>query len=443
MVRAIAGAFIFVFAGHVGAQTPSGDLVHCGDTDADTSITACTALIGSAGQSDDALGKAYTYRGFSYLKKNQYDSAIGDFSQAIKLDPGNAWALANRGNAYFNKHQQDRALEDYNAALAVNSVGYATLFYGRGSIYSGRGEYDRAIADLSEAIRQKPDFPEAFRNRGNSYYDNGQFSHAIDDYNQALQLRPVYLSALQGRGNAFAALGQYDRAIEDYDKAGGVQPGAAVFQARGNAYRAKGESEKALRDFDSAIRLATSPAALGDRGDMYLELGQSSRALEDLAEGVRLGPDDPGAYLSKGRAEFYLGKWDDAAADFQKSLSLDPANPYAFIWLHFAGARAGKDDARSVEQQLQQLRLAEWPAPIVNLLLGKIKPATAIALASDADPDKKMSQQCEAEFYVGEYLLTQRDKEGAVTHLERARGTCSHVFPEWLGAKLELIRTSR
>ena len=238
--------------------------------------------------------------------------------------------------------------------------------------------------------------------------------------------------------------GTYDRAIqEDYDKAGGVQPGAAVFQSRGNAYRAKGESGKALRDFDSAIRLATSPAALGDRGAMYLELGQSSRAIENFAEAVRLGPDDPDAFLSKGRAEFYLGKWDEAAADFQKSQSLYTSNAYAFIWLHLAEARGGKDGARSMEQQLQQLRLAEWPAPIVNLLVGKLKPATAIALASDADPDKKMSQQCEAEFYAGEYLLTQRDKAGAATHLEHARGICSHVFPEWLGAKLELMRTAK
>jgi len=439
--RVMAAVLFFVaFAGLAAAQTTPGDLVRCGDTDADTSIRACTTLVASTGQSDDTLAKAFTYRGFSYLKKNQYDPAIEDFNQAIRLDPANAWALANRGNAYFNKRQADRALQDYNDALRLNPTGYATLFYGRGSIYSGRGEYDRAIADLNAAILLKPDFPEAFKSRGNAYLDSGQSGHAIEDYDQALHLRPDYLSALQGRGNASAARSQYDRAIADYDKAIGIQPGPALFRSRGIAYRATGNSEKALNDFNAALRPTPSSGVLDDRGDTYLELGQSARALEDFGEAVRIEPDDPDTFQRKGRAEFFLGKWGEAMVDFQKNLSLDPSNPYAFIWLHLAGARAGKDDAGGMEQQAGKVRLTEWPAPIVNLLLGKMKPAIAIALGSDGDADRNMSQQCEAQFYVGEYLLTQRDKEGAATHLEAALGICSRAVPESLGAKLELKR---
>lgn len=441
--------FLLGFIARAGAQNPPGDLTHCGDTDADTSIGACTALIGatggsrspgSSGDSNDTLAKAYTYRGFSYLKKSRYDRAIEDFNQAIRLDPDNAWAYANRGNAYFNTREFDRALQDYDEALRLNPVGYATLFYGRGAIYRGRGELNLAIAQFDEAIRLQPDFPEAFRNRGNAYFDNGQFSLAVEDYGQALRLRPDYQSALVNRGDAYAAKGQYDRAIEDYGKAIDLQPVPIAFRNRGNAYRAKGDYDKATGDLDASIRMQASVGALDDRGDTYLELGQNARALEDFSEAVRIGQDDPDAFQSRGRAEFYLARWNDAVADFQKSLALDPSSAYALIWLHLAIARAGKNDAGSLEQQASQIRLDGWPAPVVDMLLGKLRPELAIAFASDPDADKTTSQRCEARFYVGEYILTQPDTSAALAHLAEARRICSGIFAESLGAKMELKR---
>jgi tetratricopeptide (TPR) repeat protein len=438
--------FLFILAARTGAQTPAGDLTRCGDTNADTSISACTEIIDAKGQADsterDTLAKAFTYRGFSYFKKNQADRAIEDFTQAIRLDANNAWAFANRGNAYFNKHQYELALKDYDQALTLNPVGYPTLFYGRGAIYNAQGEPAKAIEQFDEAIRQQPDFPEAFNNRGIAFFNNAQFGRAVDDYTQALHLRPDYLSPLQNRGNAYAAKGQYDQAIEDYGKAIELRPAPAAFRNRGNAYRAKGDYEKALADLNASIHLAASTGALDDRGLTYLEMGQTARAFEDFSEAIRAQADDPDAFQSKGQAEFYLGKWNDAVADLQKSQALDASNAYAFIWLHLASVRGGKDDGRSLEQQADQVQAEGWPGPIVDLFLGKLKPAYAIAFASDPDPDKSASQHCEAEFYVGEYLLTQGDSAAATPHLEEARAICSGIAAESLAAKMELKRTT-
>jgi tetratricopeptide (TPR) repeat protein len=434
-----AALLIAGFAIQAAAQTPPADLTRCADTDAGVSINACTALIGSTGQPDDTLAKAFTYRGFSYLKKNDYDRAVEDFNQAIRLDPDNAWALANRGNAYFNKHDSDRAMQDYDQSLKLNPLGYATLFYGRGAIYRSQGDPVHAIAQFDLALRLQPEFPEALRSRGNALFDNGQYSLAIDDYGEALHLRPNYQAALQGRADAYAAKGQYDRAIEDYDTVIGLQASPSAYRNRGNAYKAKGDYQKALADLNSAIR-SHAPGALDDRGDTYLALGQNARALEDFNEAVRSQPDDPDALQSRGRAEFYLGKWHEAVTDFKKSLSLDPSNPYAFVWLHLANARAGKDDAESLEQQVKQIHPDGWPAPIVDLLLGKLKPAFVVAFASDPDPDKTNSQKCEAEFYVGEYILAQRDASAALPHIEEAARICSGFVAESLAAKMELKR---
>ncbi len=435
-----AALFLLGFPALASAQSAPGDLTSCGDTDADKSIAACTVLLGSNGQPDDTRAKAFTYRGFSYLKKNQFDGAIEDFTRAIGLDPENAWALANRGNAYFNKREYDAAMQDYDAALRLNPVGYATLFYGRGSIYNANGDAAHAIEQFDAAIRLQPEFPEAFNNRGVAYFNNGQFGQAIGDYAQALHFRPGYASALQNRGNAYAAKGQYERAIEDYNKAIALKPSAAAYRNRGNASRAMGQYDKAVSDLNAALALFASSGILDDRGDTYLEMGQTSRAFEDFIAAIHTQPDDPDAFLTKGRAEFYLGQWKEATADFQKSVALDSSNPYAFIWLHLANARAGKNDAGGLEEQARQVHAEAWPAPILDLFLGKLRPDYAIAFASDADFDKKTSQQCEAEFYVGEYMLTQPDTSHAAAHLQNAERICSGIFAESLAAKMELKR---
>ena len=71
----------------------------------------------------------------------------------------------------------------------------ASILYSRGWRYGAKGEYDRAIADLDQAIRLKPDYNQAFRDRGRVYHIKGEYDRAIADFNQAIRLRPDYARA--------------------------------------------------------------------------------------------------------------------------------------------------------------------------------------------------------------------------------------------------------
>src|SRR6516164_1013951 len=68
-------------------------------------IGACTAIIQSGQQSTKGLAAAIANRGYAYRNKREYDRAIQDLDQAIKLDPNLALAFANRGDAYRNKRE--------------------------------------------------------------------------------------------------------------------------------------------------------------------------------------------------------------------------------------------------------------------------------------------------------------------------------------------------
>ncbi len=48
--------------------------------------------------------------------KEEYDQAISDYNQAIKLNPQDSGAYNNRGLAYENTGQYDQAMKDYDKA---------------------------------------------------------------------------------------------------------------------------------------------------------------------------------------------------------------------------------------------------------------------------------------------------------------------------------------
>ena len=54
------------------------------------------------------------------LRKRDYDRAIADFDQAIKLDPNCAVAYHDRGLAYRDKGDNDRAIADFDQAIKLD-----------------------------------------------------------------------------------------------------------------------------------------------------------------------------------------------------------------------------------------------------------------------------------------------------------------------------------
>ena len=117
-----------------------------GDATDDQTIQGCDAVIKSGRETPQDQASAFNNRGFAYLNKGQYDRAIQDLDQAIKLNPRDANAFNNRGRAYNSKGQHDRAIPDLDQAIKLNPSD-AKVFNNRGLSYSGKGQYDRAIQD--------------------------------------------------------------------------------------------------------------------------------------------------------------------------------------------------------------------------------------------------------------------------------------------------------
>ena len=60
---------------------------------------------------------ALVSQGNTDSKAGNYDRAIADYNEAIRLDSKSTLAFIGRGDAYTNKGDHDRALADYNEAI--------------------------------------------------------------------------------------------------------------------------------------------------------------------------------------------------------------------------------------------------------------------------------------------------------------------------------------
>jgi tetratricopeptide (TPR) repeat protein len=87
--------------------------------------------------------------------------------------------------AYEQHHDFDRAIADYDQALRL-TPGDADAFCGRACAYAQKGDYDRAIQDYDQALRINPTYIKALANRRLAYAQKGDYFHAMADRNRLL-----------------------------------------------------------------------------------------------------------------------------------------------------------------------------------------------------------------------------------------------------------------
>jgi tetratricopeptide (TPR) repeat protein len=92
-------------------------------------------LVVIAPQSIGAAAAADAFgQGVDAFKNKNYDLAIADFSEAVRLNPNLPQAYSKRGDAYVNKGDFDKAIADYSDALRLNPND-TMAYYNRGSSY--------------------------------------------------------------------------------------------------------------------------------------------------------------------------------------------------------------------------------------------------------------------------------------------------------------------
>ena len=180
----------------VGAQPSAWP--DCEGKDPDRAIAACSQIIKAGRERPQQLATAYRARAEAYRQKGQFERAIADYSEAIRLNPTYAVAFHERGSAYNAKGDSDKALADLNEAIRLDAKS-AAAYTNRGRVYERQKKYDEAIADHDMAIKLNPKLAIAYANRGLAYEGKGDLTRALADFEAALAIDPKLERAIEGR----------------------------------------------------------------------------------------------------------------------------------------------------------------------------------------------------------------------------------------------------
>ena len=163
---------------------------------AEKALAGCTALIEGGKLSKEKLATAYANRCLVHTQRKASDLAIADCTQAIAIEPGNAFAYAQRGEAYCGKGDVKRCVADFDEAMRIDPSDTSFIFL-RGVARADQGDADGAIADLTKAIEQDPGTVAAYVRRGRIYEAEGDKARAAADYRSALKIDPYDETAKQ------------------------------------------------------------------------------------------------------------------------------------------------------------------------------------------------------------------------------------------------------
>ena len=262
-------------------------------------------------------------KGMEKYNKKDYQGAIDDYNQAIKLKPDYADAYNSRGVSRSSLGDKKEAIDDYNQAIKLKPD-LAEAYSNRGITRSDLGDKKEAIDDYNQAIKLKSDYAEAYYSRGVTRSDLGDKKGAIEDYNQAITLNPDHAEAYCNRGSARANLDNFKGAIEDYNQAIKLKfDYVDAYYSRGFTRSSLGDFKGAVEDYDQALKLKPDYSiAYNNRGISRSNLGDKKGAIEDYDQALKLKPEFVEAYFNRGNIRSNLKDKKGAIEDYQKAADL-------------------------------------------------------------------------------------------------------------------------
>ena len=202
----------------------------------------------------------YHLRGVAYLAHEQYDRAIADFTESLRLQPRNAGALNNRGQTHYLKGAYKAAVDDYTAAIGIDAKNPLVL-NNRALAYIELNDMNSAMNDLQEALKLVPQYPEALNNRGVVYQKQQKFDEAIADFTEALRFDPKYMDAIENRAFSYVQKSDYAKAVTDLDSAMKLNP-RSYEAANDLAWLLATSPDASVRNSERALLLAKQACEL-------------------------------------------------------------------------------------------------------------------------------------------------------------------------------------
>jgi serine/threonine protein kinase/tetratricopeptide (TPR) repeat protein len=333
----------------------------------------------------------YVNLAVTYYTLGEFDKALANSQEAIRVDPDESRGYGNGALAYQGLNRPEEAKAVLRAGLQRNT-GFAFLHDSLASIAYAQG--DLAGMEKQEAfLHDQPDLEMGLNSRhGDIAASHGRIQKAREFYEtgrqiaQRLQLKDSEAFYLGAEAYALAMFGESKQAVETCNGALALAPSFNIRGYIAEVLALAGENRKSLeltsleaheRPDHTLIQAVYVPVK---QATVALNSGDAKKALELMRPALSYDKATTISLYIRGMAYLKAGDGADAAAEFQKILTLfnyaptDILMPFARLGL--ARAYALQGDAAKAKLAYQDI-LGFW---------------------KDADPDLPTVKQVKAEY---------------------------------------------
>ena len=229
-------------------------------------------------------------RGDEAYRKRQYDIALYEYVDALKLNGGDTETLNKVGDIHYTLEDFDSAAAAYNASIQLEGENQHALL-GLGLIQLRTRKYDQAKASLSKALAmdESSDLLWLAHNGLGTIADmQGDYPAAIVHYRNALQLNPGSAQVLNNLGYSEYLSGNWHAALMHFVQAVNSDRNfERAWYNIGLIYTRQGEYENA---FDAFRNVLDTPQAYNDIGYLCMLDGYYDDAEEYYQKAVKTSP---------------------------------------------------------------------------------------------------------------------------------------------------------
>ncbi len=339
----------------------------------------------------------------SWEARAHYLERLGDaagaksaHAQAAALKPASARDHYLLATTYAQRGRYDRAVAELNQALTLNPRHYWSWVQ-RGICYQEMGKNPLAAADFSVCVGLWPEFAWGYFNRACALDRVGNRAEAVRDYSAALERDPRFVLAYVNRGMARLELKQYAPALADFGKAADLGHDDAVLHTgRGVALEGLGRAGEADAAFTQAFAKAEGATpAVRQRIRWVYGFAVSGRlpkrARAAFEEVLREQPAHPQALYGRAMLLAEQGRREDAIAAFDQAIAVSPNFVEARRFRAVLLARAGRFDGAGQDINWCLEREPEEGATLYAAAC--IAARAAERYAADADASRQATEQ--------------------------------------------------
>jgi protein O-GlcNAc transferase len=291
------------------------------------------------------------------------------------------------------------------------------------------GKLHDGVPHFQNALRFRPDFPEAHANMGNAFLLMGKLDEAAAQYQQALRLRPLYADAYCNLGSLLIRQEKVDEAIRCYRQALQLHADSAeICNNLGLALQCQDNLTEANHFFRQALKIKPDDAgARGNLADVLFRQGQFDDAIRSYQEALHLDPHSAKICNNLGLALMRQNRVDEAVSYHRRVVQLSP---------EWADAHCNLGSALLGEQKFVEAAACFRQALRLNSEFAEAHNGLGMALAQQSDFDEARNcfleaihlspNMIEAHANLGIAHLRQGRLEEAVARFHQALGIQPH-----------------